>query len=226
MRRSGAAVPILAVIVIVAVSCAPHKVPPPAETVPPHSWYWVDLRAGWRVRVVTPLTKSGGHLAKAEAATSLGETRENVQSPGQAPAAATIELKAGKDFIGYEVALYSVKAQREGGVRVVFRSAVITIRGKKTARPLPILPLFRLPRDDKFVRILHLAWGSHGGHNAAILAANRRDLLDALAKKVASGPAACVISADSYCSWIPAGVAVTPERWKRAGGRGRWTAAY
>jgi hypothetical protein len=226
MKRFGALIPILAAIAILATSCASHKVLPPTGAPPPHSWYWVDLRAGWRVRVVTPVIRSGGHLVRGEPATIHRESRESVEAPGQTPGAATITLKTGKDFIGYEVSIYSVKSQTGGGVRVVFRSAVINIGGKKTARSHPIVPLFRSPQNARFVRVLHLAWGSHGDHEAAILAAAREDSLDALTKAVESHPSACVTGIDTFCSWIPAGIAVIPEHRKGAGSNGQWTAAY
>jgi hypothetical protein len=226
MWRSGAPIPVLATIAILAISCRPHKVPPPAEAPTAHSWYWIDLHAGWRVRVVTPVTKSGGYLVVAEPVASTFKSGEVLQVSRQAPGAATIDLKAGKDFIGYEVSLYSIKSRRGGGVRIRFCSAVINEEGKKTARTQPVLPMFRLPGNDRFVRVLHLGRGSHGDHDAAILATINRDSLDSLAKRVARDPSACVTRTDGYCSWVPAGVAVIPEHRKNAAGGSKWTAAY
>jgi hypothetical protein len=225
MWRFGTPIPVFATIAFLAISCTPQKVTPPAEAPPAHSWYWVDLHAGWRVRVVTPVTKSGGYLAMA------GPFTETVKSGAfqvsrRKPGAATIDLKAGKDFSGYEVSLYSVKSRRGGGVRILFRSAGVNQEGKKTARLHPVLPMFRLPGNDRFVRVLHFGRGSHGDHDAAILATNNQNLLDSLAKKVALDPSACVIGADGYCGWVPPGVAVIPEYKKSAAGGSQWTAAY
>ncbi|HEX5412489.1 MAG TPA: hypothetical protein VFZ27_11595 [Terriglobia bacterium] len=224
MWRSGAVFTFFAAIALLAASCAPHTIPPPAEAPAAHSWYWIDLRAGWRVRVVTPVTKSRGYLIIATPAAAKSEKALHV-SP-QAPRAATVDLKTGKNFVGYEVALYSVKSQRGGGVRIVFRSAVINSSGKKTTPSRALFPMFKLPRDDKFVRILHLGSGSHGDHDAAILAASNPNLLDSLAREVALDHTACRIGSDPFCSWVPAGIAVIPEHRKSAVGKSQWTAAY
>jgi len=226
MWRSGAVFPLFAAVTCLAASCALHNVPPPAEAPPPRSWYWVDLHTGWRVRVVTPVTQSGEWLVVANPHVGNGESSTQVQMMRSAPGAATIKLKAGKDLIGYEVSLYSVKAQRGGGVRIVFRSAVINSSGKKTAQSRALFPMFELPRDDKFVRILHLGWGSSGDHDAAILAASNPNILDVLARNVALDHSGCVIGRDSFCSWVPAGIAVIPEHKQSAGGKSQWTAAY
>lgn len=226
MWRSGAMFPFLPAVALLAASCALQNVPPPAEAPPPRSWYWVDLHAGWRVRVVTPVTRSGGYLVVANPHVGNGESSTQVQMMRSAPGAATVNLKAAKDLIGYEVSLYSVKSQSGGGVRVTFRSAVINNGGKKAAQPRPVFPMFKLPGDDKFLRILHLGWGSSGDHDAAILAASNPNILDVLARNVALDHSACIIGRDSFCSWVPAGIAVIPEHKQSAGGKSPWTAAY
>ncbi len=226
MGFGGDRFPIIAATAILAVACAAHRPLPSTESAPAHSWYWVDLRAGWRVRVVTPVLKSGGHLVKAGPLNGTTENGDRRQLSARAPGTATIDLKTGKDFIGYEVSLYSVKARRSGGVRVAFRSAEINMAGEKMSRPHSVAPLFRSAQDGRFVRILHLAWGNHGDHDAAILVAGGRDSLKALTRKVESDPSACVSSLQTSCSWIPAGIAVIPERKESAGSNGRWVAAY
>jgi hypothetical protein len=226
MRRTVTPFTIFAAIAILAASCAPHKVLPPTEASPPHSWHWVDLHAGWRVRVVTPVTRSGSFLVKAEPVPEARVSPGSAQATHRTAGAALINLKAGKDLIGYEVALYSVKPRRGRGVRVSFRSAAINIDGKNVARPHPVLPLFRLPRNYRSVRILHLAWGRHGDHDAAVLAVSRREQLDALTRKVEFHASACVDRPGSLCSWVPAGVAVILEHKKSSGDNSQWTPAY
>lgn len=214
-------------IAILTASCAPHRVPLPTEASPPHSWHWIDLRAGWRVRVVTPITKSGKFLVKAGTPPVAHEPSGSARSPQHAPGTVVNNFKAGKNLIGYEVSFYSVKPRRGGGVRVTFRSARAIFGGKKVGQPHPDLPLFRLPRNDRFVRILHLARGSHGDHDSAILAASSREQLEVLTKNVEVHPSACSKSAESLCSWEPAGVAVIPEHKKKSrGGNRQWTPAY
>ena len=226
MWRSGAWVPVFATIAILVISCTHHKVTPPVEAPTPHSWYWVDLQAGWRVRVVTPLTKSGNYLVLAEPVVGTLKSGEGLHASRPEPGAAAIDLRAGRDFIGYEVSVYSVRSRRGGGVRILFRSAAINVGGKNKAHSHPVLPMFQLHGEDRFVRVLHLGRGSHGDHDAAILAASNRDSVDSLAKRVALDPSACVTMSDEYCSWVPAGVAVIPEHRTNAAGGNQWTGAY
>ena len=217
---------IFAVIASLGASCSPHKVSPPAETPPPHSWYWVDLRPGWRVRVVTPVTRSGSFVVNPEPVPAANQSSGSAQTSHHSGGKAVINLKAGKDLIGFEVSLYSGKPRRGGGVRLAFRSAVLNKSGKKAYRRHPLLSLFLLPRNDRYVRILHLARGSHGDHDAAILAASSREYLQVLTKNVEFHAAACAESAKSFCSWVPAGVAAVPERKKKNGEGSQWTPVY
>ena len=226
MRRCGSLLIFLAAIGFLAASCAPRKILPPTAAAPPHSWYWVDLRPGWRVRVVTPIIKSGGYLVARQASAAGSQSAKPAQSQDHPRAATVTTLKTGKDFTGYEVSFYSVKAERGGGVRVAFRSAAVYERGRKEEQRHPIVRFFQLPRSDRYVRILHLAVGNHGEHDAAILAAAGREVLDGLTNRVETDSSACVVNADSYCSWIPAGIAVIPERKGDTGGKRGWTAAY
>ncbi|MEJ2007564.1 MAG: hypothetical protein P8Z30_05295 [Acidobacteriota bacterium] len=226
MSRYRTPIPICAMIAVLMTSCAPREVHAPAPAAPRHTTEWIDLQPGWRVRVVTPVIKSDDHLVKGGSVAGRGELHAGGQSSGQAPLAATITIKTGNDLVGYEVSLYAVKARRAGGVRVVFSSAVIYKGGKKTEQSHPIVPLFRLAGKDRFVRILHLAWGSHGEHEAAILAANRRNLLGAFARQVEYHSSACGNTQDVFCSWIPAGIAVIPQRRKIGGGIEQWVAAF
>lgn len=124
------------------------SVPPSAS-----SPYWIDLQPGWRVRVVTPVTKSGSYLVKTQPIETRETRREQVigsASPN------IIALSAGPDFIGYETSIYAVKHVRGNGVRVIFKSAEIHEKGLVIHSRHPIEPLFQIPRIDEWVRILHL----------------------------------------------------------------------
>lgn len=216
---------VLTAITILLASCAPHRTHLPTQSAPAHSMQWIDLQPGWRVRVVTPIVKSGGYLPRLEPMARNATSQENAQSPRGSAGPAVLPLKTGKGFMGFEVSMYRVKARRGGGIHVAFVSAVINRRGKKISARYPILPLFRLPRNDRFVRVLHLAWTIQGSHDAAILAAKRRGSLDVFSRKVEFHPSACVDSPEASCSWVPAGVAVIPEYKKHLNGKMRWTAA-
>lgn len=226
MGRYRAPLPACTLIVILMSSCAPREVHAPAPAAPPHTMEWIDLQPGWRVRVVTPVIKSGGHLVNGGRVGGRGEFQAIAPISGQASHAATVTLKTANDFVGYEVSLYAVKGRRAGGVRVVFSSAVINRGGKRTVQSKPIVPLFQLPGKDRFVRILHLAWGRRGEHEAAILAANRRNLLDPFTRQVEYHSSACGNTHKVFCSWIPAGIAVIPQRRESGGGEEQWVAAF
>ena len=226
IRRCASLLTFFAPIGFLATSCAAPKVLPPTAAVPPHSWYWVDLRPGWRVRIVTPVIKSGGYPANRPTSFAGGQSVKHAQSQDHTPGATATTLKTGKDFTGYEVSFYSAKAERGGGVRVAFKSAVVYESGRKKEHRHPIVRFFQLPPGDQYVRILHLAVGNHGDHDAAILAAAGREVLGGLTNRVEADSSACVVAANSYCSWIPAGIAVIPERKGNTGGKRGWTAAY
>src|SRR6478672_5155227 len=60
---------------------------------------YLDIQAGWRLTAVTPVLKSGGYVLKTTDKPTSGNG---------------FTLSAGTDFVGYEVAHYDVKGQRQG----------------------------------------------------------------------------------------------------------------
>jgi hypothetical protein len=159
---------------------------------------YIDLLPGWRVRVVTPLLKSGGYQLADLTATS------------NADLSITLSSRDSEDFIGYETAYYSV--QRDGdGVRVEFGSAETSIDATRSSRPRPTVPLFLIPESSKYVRLVYLVRQSVSDHNMAIVAADRKDLLEDLTKQVREAPEGCHTVGSGYCSWVPLGIAVRPE---------------
>jgi hypothetical protein len=226
MSRFRLSLAVIVFVVFLMAACTPHEVHVPTQPAPARSMYWIDLQPGWRVRVVTPIIKSDGHFVEGLPVLRSSGTGGSSQAPGGTTHAATITLKTGKNFVGYEISLYDVKPRRAGGVQVVFRTAAIHQGKKETVRSQPIVPVFRLPRNDTFIRVLHLSWGMHGNHEAAILAANRRGLLDEVTKQVQYDIDACRSTGDTYCFWVPAGLAVIPERRDGPGTNGQWVPAH
>lgn len=225
MSRLRLSVVVIVVVAFLMAACTPREVHVPPQPTPARSMYWIDLQPGWRVRVVTPVIKSDGHFVEGLPVFSSAGPGPSGQPSGGTTNGATITLKTGKNFVGYEISLYAVKPPRAGGVRVVFGTAAIHQGEKETVRWHPIVPVFRLPRNDAFIRVLHLAWGMHGNHEAAILAANRRGLLDEVTKQVQYHVDACRNTADTHCFWIPTGMAVIPEQRDGAGTNGQWVPA-
>lgn len=140
------------------------------------------------MRVVTPILKSAGYRLKTES------------EPG------STTLQAGPDFLGYEVAYYTVKARS-----VEFTSAEVHKKDATVPAAQPLVPLFRLPGRARYVRLIYLVRVSDADHDMAVVAAHRKEALDPLTAQVRANPENCRDQAETFCSWIPNGIAVTPE---------------
>ena len=186
--------------------CAARKAPAPANTVQPIGPSYIDLQRGWRLRVVTPLLKSGGFRLAATAQTASGNT---------------LTLSAGDDFLGYELAYYAVKA-----CGVQFVSAETTRGGHTTPQPQPVAHLFQLPRGIRHVRLIYLLRVSQADHDMAVAAAKDMDALQALTRRIEANPAdGCRSGPDAFCAWIPAGIAVVPQFRETTDGGVEWVPA-
>jgi hypothetical protein len=185
------------------------------------SWNWIDLEPGWRIRVVTPIQKSGSYIVKfspGEGSPTGPATRVRELSDRKLDIAVT----ASQDFLGYETSFYTVSAHRRGGVVIDFQSATATIGGVSSACSRPVQPLFRLPSWVRSVRLLHLLRVSPTDHDAAVLAGRNADELDRLTALVQADPSACHDYRNSTCQWIPAGIAARPERRVMERGAEQW----
>ena len=107
-------------------------------------------------------------------------------------------------------------------MRVVFGSAEVHQQNRLTRSRQPLEPLSHLPKEARWVRILHLARGRHD-YDAAILASDRRDTLDALTRKVESDASACRLGGDAFCYGLPPGVAAIPESRRGGETKREWT---
>lgn len=189
--------------VVLLAGCAKrHPAPlPPAPVLRGPSF--AELEAGWRVRVITPLLKSGGFVLK---------------TTGQHEEGNTITLRAGDDFQGYETAIYAVGAHKKGGVSIALTDVTVNRNGQLTHPAKSFAPRLRQPGRLRHVRLLYMLKVSDADHNMAVLAAADSTRLAALTQRVQAAPAiACRASRNEYCEWIPAGVAVRAERSAGAG---------
>lgn len=199
----------LLVVACVLTACAPRRVQvaTPAATEP--SGY-IDLQPGWRLRVVTPILRSGGY---------------RLQPVDQHASGNTITLATGADFLGYETAYYAVRAHRRA-VRVEFTSAEITQDGKTALQPQPVAHLFQLPRNARYVRLIYLLRTSEADHDMAVVAATEIDALEVLTHQVQADPSSgCRSDSRRFCSWVPAGIAVRPEVQQDVDGVTQWAPA-
>jgi len=159
---------------------------------------YVDLRPGWRIRVITPILKSGGYKP---------QLKETAASGG------AVELSADDDFVGYETAYYSVNSNAGRGIAVRFLLVEDTVKGESSRRPRPRVDLFSVLAGSGFVRVVFLTRVSQSDHNQAILVATSSDILDARTRRLEADPSAnCQSDAESKCVWVPEGIAVRPEK--------------
>jgi hypothetical protein len=202
---SGCATLVLASLLT---GCAARHARAPAAAAPLRaaSSSYVDLAPGWRLKVVTPILKSGGYRV-----VFTGETVDGNN----------ITLSAGDDFLGYEVAYYAVKARS-----VEFLSAETTKDGHTASRLRPMVRLFELPRGVRHVRLIYLVRASQADHDMAMAAAKDMDALEALTRRVQANPVdGCYPGPGAFCAWIPAGIAVVPQLPKAANGGIEWAPA-
>jgi len=134
----------------------------------------------------------------------------------------TITFSAGEGFEGYKTAFYAVEPQEGGGVRVEFVSAEVTKEGEPVQQPHPQAPMFRLPRGARFVRLIYLKRLSYADHDMAVVAADTMGALNTLTREVQTRQSACKSDDRSFCSWVPAGIAVRPEVRRTVGSAESW----
>jgi hypothetical protein len=157
---------------------------------------YVDLGPEWKLRVVVPLLKSGGFRP----AVSGEQTNGN-----------TIMMSA-VDLTGYEVSRYAVTGKSASRVRIVFVSAESTREGKTVPEDHPPALPFSFPGDREYIRLVYLVRVSQADHNMAIVAAKRVEALNAFTKRLKENPALCGTEEGVFCSWVPVGVAVRPDK--------------
>ena len=186
--------------------CAhPPAIQPPAAQEVGFQDY-VDLKPGWRLRVVFPITRSGSYVVVSEQPSEGGS------------------VKVSDDFLGYEKSYYSVKPASGTGVRIEFTKAQVWEKDKFHSRPKTLLPLFDALANSRYVRLVYLIRASQADHNMAVVAASDPATLETLTRNVTSS-AICKSSPDGVCIWTPAGVAVTPEEKRLVDGKKQWAPA-
>lgn len=188
----------LAFAMLATVSACGHRHSPESPAIS-HEGSYIDLQAGWRIRVVTPILKSG---------TFKVQVQELRTSNG------AVTLKTSDDFQGYETDIYRARGEGKTGIAVQFVSAEVTdISGKRTTKPQPIVPLFVFPHGIEYVRLLFLTRVSQAEHNEAIIAASSLQGIEELAQRVGTNPDEnCRNSAEEVCFWVPEGISVQPEK--------------
>jgi len=133
-------------------ACGQRAVTPP--TALPDARSYIDLEAGWRLSVITPLLQSGGYV--------LG--------PGEVKRGGVTEVKA-PGFLGYERSLYELQP-RGRGVHLRSASAEVVRDGKTEARPAPVAALFAQAKRRRHVRLIYLLRSAAVNHDMAVVSAD------------------------------------------------------
>lgn len=120
-------------------------------------------------------------------------------------------LRIGDEYIGYANDYYLAKPHGSG-VRIEFKSAETVKQGKVAAQPHPMLELFRLPPQMRYVRLVYLVRVSRMDHNTVILAGDTKASVVATTNQLQADPdAGCQHTLHTYCSWVPEGIGIQPE---------------
>ena len=229
MYRSIQILPEILIAIAVLAGCA-HRaarsssgmvIPPPPATAPqspvipaaPSSNNLVagpdflDLEAGWRLRVTTPLVKPHEYRIEAtEGGTSNG----------------TVTLSAGGQSVAYETAIYTIEGRASGEMGFDLLSAKLTKDGQDFTEPAPQgwRPVF--PWTPKFVRLIYLRRLSEHDHNMAVVAALDNTALEAVTRRVQTSPGdGCTGDDLAFCTWVPPKTAVVAER-RNNGAEASW----
>jgi hypothetical protein len=192
----------LALLMLALAGCA-HRTAVVAPATPSHDETFLQLKEGYRLRVITPLTRSGSF-------------RVDTVATGPSAPGETITLRTNDDFLGYEAAYYSVDAQ-SGGVAVRFLNAEQTVDGQTTVQQNSKVNLFQMPRQLRHVRLIYLIRQSESDHDMAIISADTKQHLEQLTAAVRAKGQVCKSGRQQHCVWVPAGIAVRAEM-RDAGG--------
>ena len=133
-----------------------------------------------------------------------------------------ITLRAKADFIGYETQYYAV-TRHGSGVRIGFARAQANKNGVLIAESRPSILLFDLPRSARHVRLVYLQRLSSADHNMAVIGAPGLSDVSEMTAKIMAHPDSCLSEGKQFCAWIPAGIAVRPEKPVGAGDEPDWT---
>lgn len=168
---------------------------------------FLDLSPGWRVTVITPVTKSGKFTVQVSSNTSSGDSH-SMSAP---------------DLIGYETSRYQVQRLDGDGVRFRLDTVEITVNGETRPAKQPLMNLFDLPRAMKYVRLIFLIRVSNADHDMAIVGAEDKQGLEAATADILRSPVSgCNIGAVVACRWVPTGIAVRPEKRRDIDGKAEW----
>jgi uncharacterized protein YceK len=195
---------------------APVTPPQAVATTKAPNREYVDVEAGWRLRIIAPITRDGSSISVV------------ANEPAQSDAASrTVTMKASDNLVGYETAFYDVAPRAGGGVQLRLASAEMTRNGVPELIATPAKALLHVAPRTNFIRIFYLIRKSESDHEMAVAGVDRADRLEPFTLQLKANPAgACRTRGHIYCEWIPYGMAVRPELKKTINGVERWADVY
>jgi hypothetical protein len=182
-----------------------NALPAPGSAAPLRSY--VDLEAGWRLTVVTPMRKDAP-----EAAWRYGQANTKTTTTQEATLGINVVIELDPSTLfGFERSVYAVT--RQG---LLWEESVRNLNGNETKATGPLLAIFDGKARRQEMRLLFLTRASDLNYNTAFLRAKNRAGIEELTQAVRQNPEqACT----GDCVWIPPGVAVRPEK---RGADGTW----
>lgn len=155
---------------------------------------FMDLTAGNTLRIVIPITSTGGPVAPQSVATTGN----------------TITLSAA-DLIGYQTSYYRLEERSHRYLRLQLTSTEVTREGRTVQNQQPSALPFHLPTRARYIRLIYLIRGSQSDHNMAVAASNSFAALEDFTSRLRQSPELCVTGRTIFCTWVPSGVAVRPD---------------
>lgn len=185
----------LATLIACSFACSKRTAQTPPGGAIANDSSFLDLKAGGRLKVVVPLLKAGGDRA----ILATEQTKSG-----------SLTLSA-PDLLGYQSSYYFIAGRPDGVVRLRFQSAETSKEGVTAALPkAPDLP-FALPKKRQHIRLIYLVRQSRSDHNMAIVASKDLAALSRLTQDLKKDSSLCTSEGETFCAWVPAGVAVRAE---------------
>jgi len=197
------------------IGCA-HRVATPLAEPPSVRLPYLDLQAGWRLSIVSPL-ETAAIPARATDPSSIRSTAEGPPARQQL----TLEENAPENF-GYLQAWVEIRASGKG---VRFRTGKARlVRTESTAQgPLPQSLREVFPHGEGVARLLFLTRAAEVEHDMALLQASTVEELDTLTNAILQGSTSkCTSTKRSSCAWVPQGVAIRAEKPGAGGAAVTW----
>jgi hypothetical protein len=143
-----------------------------------------DLLPGMKLRVTTPIFREGASPEAQVVANEPGTV-------GAAPGGLAIVLRKTDDFVGYEIAWYTLEQRPDGGVRLELEFSETHV-GDETARQQTTRQPLDSDSDARYFRILVLTRISDSDHNTAFLSARTLAELEDRTEVIELDPANCL----------------------------------